>query len=131
MTFDANLQPMVRQAHSIPVTMQERVKAELERMQSIVVITLVTEPTEWLSSMVARNQTLYQSQRPQHRIEKTPPPNAQHGRGGSANVRGNSFFCSGCKELFLADTSRQQIITADHIQHPIWVLQIPSDALWH
>ena len=56
MTFDANLQPMVRQAHSIPVTMQERVKAEHERMQSIGVITTVTEPTDWLSSMLAAHK---------------------------------------------------------------------------
>ena len=87
--------------------------------------------TMHIKTPISTNQTLYQSQRPQHRIEKTPPPNAHRGRGGSADVRGNSFFCSGCEELFLADTSQQEIITADHIQHPIWALQIPSDALWH
>ena len=47
---------MVRPAHRIPVAMQERVKAELERMQSIGVITPVTEPTDWVSSMVAAHK---------------------------------------------------------------------------
>ena len=73
---------------------------------------------------------MYQSQRPQHGIEKTPSPNVQHQRDGIANVWGNSVFCPGCKEFFLADTSWQEIITADHIQHSIWALQIPKYALW-
>ena len=56
MTLDPSIQPMVRPAHRIPVAMQERVKAELERMQSIGVITPVTEPTDWVSSMVAAHK---------------------------------------------------------------------------
>ncbi|KAL7890859.1 hypothetical protein AOLI_G00003350 [Acnodon oligacanthus] len=35
MTVDPNIQPVIQPGHRIPVTMQERVKAELERMQSI------------------------------------------------------------------------------------------------
>ena len=34
MTLDHSIQPMVRPAHRIPVAMQVRVKAELERMQT-------------------------------------------------------------------------------------------------
>ena len=56
MTLDPSIQPLVRPAHRIPVAMQERVKAELERMQTIGVITPVTEPTDWVSSMVAAHK---------------------------------------------------------------------------
>ena len=53
MTLDPSIQPMVRPAHHIPVAMQERV---MQRMQSIGVITPVTEPTDWMSSMVAAHK---------------------------------------------------------------------------
>jgi len=56
MTMDSNTQPVVRPAHRIPVAMQDRVKAELNRMQSIGVITPVTEPTDWVSSMVVAHK---------------------------------------------------------------------------
>ena len=45
-----------RPARRIPVDMQDRVKAELERMADLGVITPVSEPTEWVSSMVATNK---------------------------------------------------------------------------
>lgn len=56
MTVDPSIQPVVRPAHHIPVAMQGRVKAELEHMPSIGVITPVTEPTDWVSSMVAAHK---------------------------------------------------------------------------
>uniref|UniRef100_A0A0E9VWY8 Uncharacterized protein n=1 Tax=Anguilla anguilla TaxID=7936 RepID=A0A0E9VWY8_ANGAN len=52
-------------------------------MQSIGVITPVTEPTDWVSSMVAAHKKdkqeirLHQSKRPQHSIEKAPSPHTQ------------------------------------------------------
>lgn len=56
MTLDPNIQPVVRPAHRVPVAMQETVRAELERMQRIGVITPVAEPTDWVSSMVAAHK---------------------------------------------------------------------------
>ena len=56
MTVDPSVQPVVRPAHRIPVAMQDRVKAELERMQRIGVITPVSQPTDWVSSMVAAHK---------------------------------------------------------------------------
>lgn len=56
MMLDPDVQPVVRPAHRIPVAMQERVKAELERMQHIGVVTPVTEPTDWVSSMLAAHK---------------------------------------------------------------------------
>lgn len=56
MTLDPNTQSVVRPAHRIPVAMQDRVKAELVRMQSMGVITPATEPTDWVSSMVVAHK---------------------------------------------------------------------------
>lgn len=56
MTLDPTVQPVVRPAHRIPVAMQTRVKAELDSMQQKGVITAVSEPTDWVSSMVATHK---------------------------------------------------------------------------
>ena len=56
MTVDPSIVPVVRPAHRIPVAMQGRVQAELERMKRIGVITPVSEPTDWVSSMVATHK---------------------------------------------------------------------------
>ncbi len=52
MMVDPSIVPVVRPAHRIPVVMQGRVQAELERMQRIGFITPVSEPTDWVFSMV-------------------------------------------------------------------------------
>ncbi|KAL1279192.1 hypothetical protein QQF64_025865 [Cirrhinus molitorella] len=56
MTIDPSVQPVVRPAHRIPLAMQGRVKAELDRMQSLGVIAPVSEPTDWVSSMVVTHK---------------------------------------------------------------------------
>lgn len=56
MKLDPAVQPVVRPARRIPVAMQDRVKKELERMVDMGVITPVSEPTEWVSSMAATNK---------------------------------------------------------------------------
>lgn len=56
MTLDPVVHPVVHPAFRIPVAMQDRVKAELERMVGMGVITPVSEPIEWVSSMVVTNK---------------------------------------------------------------------------
>ncbi len=56
MTVDPSVQPIVRPAHRIPLAMQDRIKAELDHMQSLSVITPVSEPTDWVSSMVVTHK---------------------------------------------------------------------------
>lgn len=56
MTIDPSVQPVVRPAHRIPLAMQDRVKAELDRMETLGVITPVSEPTDWVSSMVVTHK---------------------------------------------------------------------------
>ena len=53
MKLDPQVKPVIRPPRRIPVFMQEKVKAELERMVNIGVIESVTEPTSWVSSFVA------------------------------------------------------------------------------
>ena len=55
MTLDPEAQPVVRLARRLPVAMREKVKAELDRMISLGVITPVSEPSEWVS-MVATHK---------------------------------------------------------------------------
>ncbi|CAI5693955.1 unnamed protein product [Oreochromis niloticus] len=56
MKIDPEVTPVVKPARKIPVPMQDKVKAELTRMVELGVITPVTEPTEWVSSMVATHK---------------------------------------------------------------------------
>lgn len=56
MKLDKEAQPVVRPARRIPAAMQHKVKAELERMVAMGVITPVSEPTDWVSSMVATHK---------------------------------------------------------------------------
>ena len=56
MTLDPEAQPVVRPARLLPVAMRGKVKAELDRMTSQGVITPVSEPSEWVSAMVATHK---------------------------------------------------------------------------
>ena len=53
MRFDPSVTPVVRPPRKVPLTIEERVKQELERMVKIGAIVPVSEPTEWVSQMVA------------------------------------------------------------------------------
>ena len=53
MRLDPTVPPVVCSARKIPVAMKQDVINELEHMKNIGVIEEVTEPTEWVSSMVA------------------------------------------------------------------------------
>jgi transposase InsO family protein len=53
MKLDPSVTPVVRPPHRIPLAMRDKVKAELDLMVQKGVITPVSEPTEWVSTMVA------------------------------------------------------------------------------
>ena len=53
MKLDANVTPVIRPSRRIPLAMEESVKRELDRMVKIGVIRPMSEPTEWVSQMVA------------------------------------------------------------------------------
>ncbi|KAL0153046.1 hypothetical protein M9458_051645 [Cirrhinus mrigala] len=56
MKTDPTIPPVVRPARRIPVAMQDKVKKELQRMTDLGVITPISEPSEWVSSMVAAHK---------------------------------------------------------------------------
>ena len=53
MTADPTVSPVVKPARKIPQAMEKNVKEELDNMVKKGVITHETEPTEWVSQMVA------------------------------------------------------------------------------
>lgn len=69
MKLDPEGKPVIKPAHKIPVAMQYKVKAELQRIVSI--LTPVSEPTEWISAMVAAHKNNSDDIRPQ-RSQQSP-----------------------------------------------------------
>ncbi len=53
MKLDETKAPVVRPPHKLPYALRDRVKRELDDMVKKEIITVVTEPTEWVSQMVA------------------------------------------------------------------------------
>ena len=53
MTVDSNVTPVVKPARKVPQAMEKQVKEELHNMTTKGVIVRETEPTEWVSQMVA------------------------------------------------------------------------------
>ena len=61
--LDPTVQPVVHPPRRVPVSLRERVKSELHRMEQMGVIVKQTEPTEWVNSMVTRVGADYTSTR--------------------------------------------------------------------
>ena len=55
--IDPLVTPVVHPPRKIPVALHDKVKNELSRMEKLGVITKVTEPTEWVSSMVVAEKS--------------------------------------------------------------------------
>ena len=51
-SMDPAVKPVVHPPRKIPISMLEKLKAELERMKKLDVIRKVDEPTDWVSSLV-------------------------------------------------------------------------------
>ena len=49
---DKNAKPVIDSPRRVPATLRQKIKSELDRMESIGVVSPVKEPTDWVSSMV-------------------------------------------------------------------------------
>ena len=49
---DPSVSPVVHPPRRVPIAIQPKLKEELDRMESLGVISKVTEPTDWVSSLV-------------------------------------------------------------------------------
>jgi len=51
-SIDASIKPVIHPPRRVPLSMMDRVKNELERMESVGIIRKVNQPTMWVNSMV-------------------------------------------------------------------------------
>ncbi|CAL8130302.1 unnamed protein product [Orchesella dallaii] len=56
-TLNEEVKPVVHAPRSVPVSLREPVKAKLEELEKQGVISRVTEPTDWVSSMLVKKET--------------------------------------------------------------------------
>ena len=52
LSIDPEVPPVVHAPRKVPIALKERLKDELDRLEGMDVITPVTEPTPWVSSLV-------------------------------------------------------------------------------
>jgi hypothetical protein len=52
MVIDPSVPPVIHPPRHVPITIQPKLKEELDRMEKLGVISKVTEPTDWVSSLV-------------------------------------------------------------------------------
>ena len=50
--IDPSIPPVVNPPRKIPFAMRDKIKAELDRMERLNIITKVIEPSEWVNSIV-------------------------------------------------------------------------------
>ena len=56
MELDETVKPVVHPPRKLPVALRDRLKEELDKLVREKVITSVTEPTNWVSSLVLVNK---------------------------------------------------------------------------
>jgi hypothetical protein len=51
-SLDSSIKPVIHPPRRVPISLMPRVKAELDRMEAVGVVSRVDQPTDWVSSMV-------------------------------------------------------------------------------
>ena len=55
-TLDPKVPPVVHAPHKIPIELKDKLQAELEEMENQGIIARVTQPTDWVNSLVIREK---------------------------------------------------------------------------
>ena len=109
---------------NVPLPLRSKVKAELERMQKIGVISPVDKPTEWCAGMVIvlkksgtvricvdlkpLNQSVLREVHPIPKVDEI-----------LGKLTGASLLQIGCKQWVLANPDGPQFPRADYLYHPL------------
>ena len=138
MRVDKSVTPVVKPARKIPQAM-EKVKEELGNMVKKGVIVRETEPTEWVSQMVATRKKngdiriFEQSfeQRFEQSSQTTTSSYAYCRWCGLQTGECEGLFDVGCEGWILADQAWKTILSMYNVQYTIWEVQVSPHALWH
>ena len=118
-SVDSSIQPVVCPLRNQPVALRERLKEELDYMESIGVIKTVEMPTDWVNSLVITNQeteSIFGSSIPQQSYPKRTL-SASNSRGHCNQIIWcKMFFQARCQSRVLANPSRSRESALNHIQ---------------
>ena len=108
----------------VPLAMQDRLKAELARLEDIGLLKKVTTPTKWVSSMVVaekkgqpEDSSVYWPKAIELSTEEEHIPTAHSGRCSSEACKSEGLFCMWPAKRILALQARRGIQPSDNFQH--------------
>ena len=116
MTVDKSVTPVVKPGRKIPEAMEKKVKEELGNMVKKGVTVRETEPTEWVSQMVATRKKngdvrICLDQRFEQSSQTTTSSQAYCVQIGECE----GLFNVGCEGLILADQARKTILSTYNV----------------
>ena len=108
-SINSDVKPDIHPPRKIPISMLDKLKAELERMKQLDVIEKIGEPTDWVSSLVIvekPNGQIRLCLDPRDLNKLTSSSHANCGRNTIQARRSKSVFQIRCIKWLLADKSR-------------------------
>ena len=136
MRMDKSVTQVVKPARKIPQATEKKVKEELGNMVKKGIIVWETEPTEWVSQMVATRKKngdvrMSGSRRFEQSSQTTTSSHAYCRWCGLQTGECEGLFNVGCEGWILAYQDRKTILSTYNVQYPIWEVQVSQHALWH
>ena len=141
--LDPSVPPAQHARRKVPIEYKEQIEKALQQMEDLKIITLVTMPTEWFSSITYPRKpdgTLHICLHPRDLNkaiirEHYKAPTLEEISHKSQIGRCNSHFQARCQRWILECTSRQCIFSFHHLQYSQRQIQISKSALsisrWH
>lgn len=133
---DKRVKLKVHPTRRVPVAVRPKIKEKLGELVQRNVITPVTEPTEWVSSMLAvikaeQNLNLFGPKGSERSDQARALPDAYHRRGRYSTGQSKAFHSGGRKRRILAEETRPRVKLQNDIQHSLRTLPLASHALWY